>query len=496
MARISRRHILHAVNASLLAAALAFPAGLTIAATDSQSSNGSHAGVPAQTTDPPPSPPSEPSEPDDPTEPPPSPPDSGPTSPPSDSPEPETSPSSKPSGTPETEPSDPDDTDGQTSDPPPEQKVEIDEATTTLNEEKERVPEELASTVEKLISIISTVKDPDTLPQDRQGVIESAENLSTALAAINDPGTPPELRKDLTAIVKQVTSALGAAGDTRVPAEERSTLILVIKRTTSTLDMICDPKTPQDVRGQMISTAKDTTYVAESSSTVESSPGAESSPAAESSAANTGSKQATSNTLVSLSASSDIARDGRTPPKEREQLTEITQQVSALLKKSNDSGASPDERSEAKKELEDKTSRMKDQQEQSASAQDRPEESLGKAAAFCTSAIFESTPESDLVRGLKKQIPAQWEAEGVKDFWKAKDKSNDTLDVLAQLQNNENTNGPFEVVPLITELAELVPHDKLFGTLGASALSCEQTATYLDEKFGVTVDTWLSKTSE
>lgn len=71
MARISRRHILHAVNASLLAAALAFPAGLTIAATDSQSSNGSHAGVPAQTTDPPPSPPSEPSEPDDPTEPPP-----------------------------------------------------------------------------------------------------------------------------------------------------------------------------------------------------------------------------------------------------------------------------------------------------------------------------------------------------------------------------------------------------------------------------------------
>ncbi|WP_122617974.1 hypothetical protein [Streptomyces sp. Tu 4128] len=368
--------------------------------------------------------------------------------------------------------------------------------TTTLNEEKERVPDELASTMEKLITIISMVKDPDTLPQDRQGVIESAENLSTALAAINDPDTPPELRKDLTAIVKQVTSALGASGDTRVPAEERSTLILVIKRTTSTLDMICDPKTPQNVRGQMVGTAKDTTYVAENSFTAESSSGAESSPAPESSAANTGSKQATSNTLVALSASSDIARDGRTPPKEREQLSEITQQVSALLKKSNDAGASPEERSEAKKELEDKTSRMKDQQEESASAQDRPEESLGKAAAFCTSAIFESTPESDLVRGLKKLIPAQWEAEGVKDFWKAKDKSDDTLDVLAQLQNNENTNGPFEVVPLITELAELVPHDKLFGTLGASALSCEQTATYLDEQFGVSVDTWLSKSSE
>ncbi|MFC9056982.1 hypothetical protein ACFTXB_02865 [Streptomyces sp. NPDC057074] len=356
--------------------------------------------------------------------------------------------------------------------------------TTTLNEEKDRVPEELTSTVEKLISIISTVKDPDTLPQDRQGVIESAENLSAALAAVNDPGTPPELRKDLTAIVKQVTSVLGVAGDTRVPDEERSTLILVGKRTTSTLDMICDRKTPQDVRGQMVSTAKDTTQVAELT---------ESSPAA------TGAKQQKQYNLSALSplgASSSIAGDRRTPPKEREQLTEITQQVSALLKKSNDSGASPDERSEAKKELEDKTSRMKDQQEQSASAQDRPEESLGKAAAFCTSAIFESTPESDLVRGLKKLIPAQWEAEGVKDFWKAKDKSNDTLDVLAQLRNNENTNGPFEVVPLITELAELVPHDKLFGTLGASALSCEQTATYLDEQFGVSVDTWLSKSSE
>ena len=77
---------------------------------------------------------------------------------------------------------------------------------------------------------------------------------------------------------------------------------------------------------------------------------------------------------------------------------------------------------------------MKDQQEESAAAQKRPKESLGKAAAFCTSAIFESTRESALIKGLKPLVPDQWEEEGVKDFWEAKEKNNQTLDVLAQLR--------------------------------------------------------------
>ncbi|GGQ57254.1 hypothetical protein [Streptomyces flaveolus] len=479
MAKISPRHVAHAASACILSAAFVLPTGLTISAAEAQSVNGGHAERAARTTDPP-SPTPTPSDPTDEKTSPSSPADTGPSEPT----DPTTSPSSTPSGTTDTsEPSDHGDTDEQTTEPPPEQKADIDEATTTLNEEKEKVPQELASTVDKLISIVSAVEDPRTLPQDREAVVESAKNLSTALAAIMDPRTPPELRKELTSIVKQVTSTLETVSDPRMPAEERSMLILVVKRTTSTLDMICDPKTPQGVRGQMITSVKDTT------SAVETSHGSQ----AGSTAASQDSPEAT---LVAVGASHDIMRDRRTPPKERAQLAAITRQVSALLKKINDSETSKDERSEAEKELKDTSARMKDQQEESASAQERPEESLGKAAAFCTSAIFESTPESALMRGLKKLVPPQWEDEGVKDFWKAKEKSDDALDVLAQLRNNEHTHGSFEVVPLITELAEIVPKDKLFGTLGGSALACKQTATYVEEEYGVTVGSWLTKTGE
>lgn len=506
MARIFRRHIVHTANASVLIAALALPTGLTISAENSQSVDGGRAGVADQTTDPsPPSPaPSNPTEdqtpppssPGDPTEddtPPSSPTDPG-TSRPTDPTDPTTSSPSTPSGTSETsDPSDPGDADGQTSDSPPEQEVEIDEVTTTLNEEKERVPEELVPTVEKLITIVSTAKNPETLPQDRQGVIDSAKNLSIALAAVSDPRTPPELRRELTAIVKQVTSALKTASDPRKPPEERSMLILVVKRTTSTLSMICDPETPRGIRHRMVTITKNTTYA------VKRSQGSQAGSTDASQDLPEESKEpesAVANTLVPVSSSSDIMHDRKTPPKEREQLAKITQQVSALLKRISDPGTSQEERSEAAKELDKKSSRMKEQQERSASAQERPEESLGKAAAFCSSAIFESTSESALVRGLDKLVPSQWEDEGVEDFWKAKERSNETLDVLAQLGNNEHTHGPFKIVPLITELAELVPYDKLFGSLGASALACEQTATYLKEEFGVEVGSWLTNAGD
>ncbi|MFI8089360.1 hypothetical protein ACIF9R_13740 [Streptomyces sp. NPDC086080] len=371
--------------------------------------------------------------------------------------------------------------------------MKIDEATSTLNEQKDQVPEELAPAVETLISVVARVDDPRTLAQDRQGVVESAEHLSTALAAISDPSTPPELRKELTAIVKQVTSALEVVSDPGVAPEERSMLILVIKRTTSTLDMICEPKTPPEVRDPMIATVMDANHLAESS---QRHLVADSTHASQIPPASSDTPQNTPEALQGVGASMEVARDPRTPPKDREELARVTQQVSALMKKINDPGTSQQERSEAGKELEEKTSRMKNEQEEAAAAQERPRESLGKAAAFCTSAVFESTRESDLMEGLKKLVPAQWEEEGVKDFWKAEEKSDDMLDVLAQLRSNEHAHGPFEVVPLITALAELVPRDKLFGTLGGSALYCEQTAKYLDEESGVTVGTWLTKTGE
>nr|CAJ89403.1 conserved hypothetical protein [Streptomyces ambofaciens ATCC 23877] len=470
-------------GASVVAATLALPVGTAAAAAEPRSLPGGSAAAP-RSTDPPPSPSSTPSEPDDPTTPPP--PDTTTPSEPSEPTEPTGPDSATPGETTENSPPpDTDATDGRTSAPPPEQEAGIDEASTNLEQVREHVPEELRSTVDRLITLISTVQSPETSPQDRQGVIESTEHLTTALAAINDPQTPPELRKELTSVVKQVTSTLGTVSDPDAPAEERSMLILVVRRSTSTLPLICAPGTPQELRAKMIAGMKEGAFAAEHSA------GGESAHSPDRSGASS-QETTVEQTLARKSGSDQITQDERTPPEERERLVTVTQQVSALLKKISDPETSSEERSEATKELDDRTARMKDQQEQSASAQDRPEESLGKAAAVCTSAIFESTSESALARGLERLVPPEWEGEGVKDFWKAQEKTDDKLEVLAQLRNNENTRGPFEVVPLITELAELVPHDELFGSLGGSALSCKQTATYLEEKFGVTVGTWLT----
>jgi hypothetical protein len=487
MARISRRYVIHVVNASVLAAALALPAGTTIATAESQSLNGDAAEAPAQTTEPPPSSPSVPSEPAETTTPPTSPPT---TDEPSDSTEPSTSPSSTPDETPEGSPStEPGETDGQTPEDPPDLETESNEVTTDLGEEKEKVPRELAPAVDTLMDIVSSLDTPETLPQDREGVIESAENLTTALEVISDPNTPPELRKQLTTLVKQVTSTLEVINDPQVPPEERSMLILVVKRTTSTLDIICDLKTPQELRGLLIAVVEDTNYALERSPDGMQSGSTNGSRSPDESK----SPDQDQSTTMLLGSSSEIMHDRRTPPREREQLAKITQQVSSSLKKVTDPKTSQEERSEAKKKLDERTTRMKEQQEESASAQDRPEESLGKAAAFCTSAIFESASESSLMRGLEKLVPAQWEDEGVKDFYEAKEKSKDQLDILAQLRNNEDSQASFDVVPLVTALAELVPRDRLFGDLGGSALSCQQTASYLDEEFGITVGTWLTR---
>ncbi|CAM5641929.1 hypothetical protein [Streptomyces pilosus] len=344
--------------------------------------------------------------------------------------------------------------------------------------------------METLITLVTTAAGPETRPQDRQGIVESAEHLAAALTVINDPQTSPELREELTSVVKQVTSALKTVSSPKVSPEARSMLILVVRRTSATLPLACDHRTRQELREPLLGTVADMSFAAESS---ESEGG--SSDASETLAGG-GGTPTVSKALFAGSTSNALIQDARTPPEQRDQLVKSTRQISALLRKASDPRASQEERSEATKKLDEETARMKDEQEEAASAQKRPAESLGKAAAVCTSAIFETTPEAALARGLKKLLPAEWEAEGVKDFWKADEKSDEELDVLAQLRNNEHTHGPFDVVPLITELAEVVPGDRLFGTLAGSALSCEQAAAYLEEDHDVTVGTWLSRTAE
>ncbi|MFJ3553165.1 hypothetical protein [Streptomyces sp. NPDC090114] len=484
MASISRRYVIHAVNASLLATALAVPAGMTVATAEPRGTNRGTAEAVVRSTEPPPSDPgegptttpptpspSEPGEPDSPT--------TSSTAPSNGTSDDATSPTSG-------------ETDGQTSEPPPEQETETeaetdetDEVTTGLAEEKEQVPEELAPAVDTLLGIIGALDTPETSPQDREGVIKSAENLSTALAAISDPRTPPELREQLIAIVKQVTSTLEVVAGSGVPDEERSLSILVVKRTTSALDIICDPRTPEELRSRLIALVGETNYALEQGEERGLSGSANARPSRKA--------DTVQSTSMLLGSSADIVHDRRTPPKEREELAEVSRQVSSLLRKITDPQTSRKERSAAEKEMEDRTARMKDQQEESASARKGPKESLGEAAAVCSSAIFESVRDSSLMGGLRKLVPAAWEDEGVKDFWKAEEKSDDQLEVLAQLRNNERSEAPFEVVPLITALAELVPRDKLYGTLGGSSLSCTQTATYLEERFGVTAGSWLTR---
>ncbi|MEV1064221.1 hypothetical protein [Streptomyces sp. NPDC050263] len=321
-----------------------------------------------------------------------------------------------------------------------------------------------------MTTTLETVEDPETTPQDRQAVIESTKELTSTLAVISDDSTPPELQEQLTPLVKQVTATLEVGNDPSVPPEDRSRLLLVVKRTASALDAIRAPETPQNLRGQLID------IVADANSALETSRGTEE----------------TGTTLMMTSTSAELGLDQDTRPADRPGLVDDAQQGNQLAKHMNDPRTPPEEQAEARQELRDRTPRMKDRQEDAASAQRLPEASLGRAAEVCTNAIFNAKPERELAKGLEDLVPQKWDTEGVKDFWKAKEERDDSLDVLAQLQNDEHTHAPFPVAPLITELAELIPGDDLLSTLGGKpASSCRQTAVYLEADAGITVTPWL-----
>ncbi|MFH9004859.1 hypothetical protein ACH4E5_16690 [Streptomyces afghaniensis] len=473
MARTTRRYAFHRVNASLLAAALAFPAGLTGAVTALQAPSASGTDVPAQTTPPP-----EPTV----TEPPPSTP-SDTTPPPPTASEPTDTSSS--GGTPPPDipdspdipdnPSDTGDTEQQGSGPPAEQTKQIEDVTTSLNEMKDSLPEELAPTVDELTTTLEAVAAPETSLQDRQEVIESAQQLTTALTTIGGDGASDELREQLGTLVQQVSSTLMVGHDPEVPPEERSFLLVVVKRTTSALDMICDPETPEELRGRLIAVVEQLNYVLES-----------------------GWDGELVRWFAMLASSSvDWITAPETPPDVQNALAESTQKGTEKLEEINGLAAAQEDRAKTRQdpeeELKEQASRMSDQQEEAASAQDQPDESLSEAAMVCTSAIFESVAESNLIQQLGSLIPENWGTEGVKDFWKAEVQGDELLDVLAQLQNDERVRAPFEIPLLITELADLVPGSELLGTLGKDSLNCLETASVLDQDFGITAGTWLAE---
>ncbi|MEY2244247.1 hypothetical protein AB8A21_15195 [Streptomyces sp. BF23-18] len=330
-----------------------------------------------------------------------------------------------------------------------------------------------------MTTTLEAVQDPETSLRDRQGVIESADHLTIALTATGDDGTPPRLRKQLTALVKQVSSALKVGYDARVPSETRSSVLLVMKRTTSALDMICDSRTPAELREQLLAITEGLSSAVTGDHQTASLRGFEEQMSVAQADASTTPRTSPASTAAAM------------PPKHRYALVQAVHEQNEKLRVFNDPESSSKDRTEAEKDMRDRSARISDQQEAAGSARGRPEDPLGKAAETCTNAIFESSAGDELPQELKDLVPGSWRPEGVKDFWKSKEKSDIALDVLAELRNNENVRAPIKIAPLVTELAKVVPKDDLWSTIGQRASYCQSTAAYLDEDYGVAVGTWL-----
>ncbi|MFD5845535.1 hypothetical protein [Streptomyces chartreusis] len=496
MARTIRRHVFHRVHASVLAAALALPAGLTtaMAAQQTPPTGRPDAPAPAQTT--PPTPPTSPSPPtpSGPTEETPTPsytptPDSTPPSAPAEStPDDATSPDGT---TPTDQPSGEVTDGGGRTEPPPEQIRAVAEVTAALNARRDDVPEELKSSVDSLTDTLRVVAAPETKPQDRGAVTDSARALASTLGVISDDSTPGELRNRLTGLVKQVTAAMKAGQEPDVAEEDVSRLFLVAKRTTSALDTIADRKTPRKTREQLATIVENVNYGMEKTkgegetgragAAVGASIGFLNRP-------NPSQDETGSNTA----AASSPAEESRSGSDGRTDLGDRSQQVSQEMKRASDPDASPEERAEALREMRKHTARMKAEQRKAAAAQEEPDADLGGAAEVCANAIFISVSERKLSKGLEDLTPQSWDSTGVKDFWKARAEGNKVLDVRAFLRNNENTHAPFEVAKLIISLAVIVPLHELPSTVGDKPTAhCKQAASYLDED-GFTAGDWAA----
>ncbi|MDN0196803.1 hypothetical protein [Streptomyces sp. S.PNR 29] len=338
----------------------------------------------------------------------------------------------------------------------------------------EEAPGELVPALEHLSATLREVEDPGTSPQDRQEVLSSTHEVIALLEKIDDPGTPRELRRQLTELVQQTTSTLEMGQDPEVPPEERRMITWVTQQTARVFPLFGDPNTPQDQQEQLAGTAnRMLTALAEGHD-----------------------KKEVAKVARDMGAAMNQIGDPDTPKRERKGLAKSTHQVGESLEKLSDPSSSTEEKAEARKALEKEVARMQEEQKKAASAQNLPDVSLGKAAEVCTSAAFSMVPERALNWGLSILLPERWDTEGVKDFWIATEQGNESLKVTAQLQNDEYANAPFETARLVTQLAELLPADRLVETIGNPSLYCLQSAWRLHEELGIRAGTWLQLAME
>ncbi|MES4889939.1 hypothetical protein [Streptomyces sp. NPDC096012] len=345
--------------------------------------------------------------------------------------------------------------------PPPEQKQELDKVTSDLSRKREEVPEQLVSGVDQLTSTLRAVQNPQTPPQVRDGTVRTAQTVSSALNVIGDPGTPEAVRDRLTGLVKQVTAALHAANRPETPPEERRAVTLVTERSASVLPVIGDPKTSPKL-GRQLARSMDNVFFALNHG-------------GETQGTAAGDVGAVAGALATIG-------DPHTPDKEKKELAQATYDASSSLR----------DRSES----DERIARMKKKQEEAASAQGLPDVPLPEAAAVCTNAVFDAVPEDVLTGDLKTVIPAEWKSEGVNDYYKSEKTRNASLNVLVQLQNDEMSEAPLAIKRLVPRLADAVPANELFATLGRPGLHCLRAALQLDKEAGVRSGSWVRMAEE
>ncbi|MFF9620648.1 hypothetical protein [Streptomyces griseosporeus] len=353
------------------------------------------------------------------------------------------------------------------------QQAEAGDLATDLDDKKADAPEELVPSVEQLTDVLQAVNDTQTPPQERDGAVRSARQVDSALDAISNPETPVEVRDRLTGLVPQVTAALSAANGSQTPPES-GTLALVVARTASVLGVVADQDTPPDVENDLVGGADNVL------SSVQEGTAGEDEDALGARGVRGAGGQTEWNMLVSTGL--ETASDPNTPEDDRKGLAGAAHEAGA-------SGPGDPEAPEKKRRLEEEL--------QAAIAdQGLPDEQLGKAAEVCTTSVFESFPDTTLADDLESLTPDSWNSEGVRDFWKSQEAENDSLDVLAQLQDDKVYNTALAIKQMIPRLSESLPAEDLYSKLGVRALDCLQAAQRLNAETGVESGSWLSEAQQ
>ncbi|MFE2263844.1 superantigen-like protein SSL4 [Streptomyces griseosporeus] len=353
------------------------------------------------------------------------------------------------------------------------QQQEAGNLATDLDDKKADVPEDLVSSVDQLTGVLEAVNDTQTPPQERDGAVRSARQVDNALDAIADPGTPDAVRDRLTALVPQVSAALDAANGSQTPPESGA-LGLIVARTASVLRVVTDQDTPADVEATLVDGAENLLSAVQNGTPI-GNEGAEAAADTRAAGGQLEWKMLVSNGL-------ETAGNPNTPEDERKGLANSAHEGS--------------ETQPGDPESEQKKLRLKKDLREAISEQGLPDEPLGKAAEVCTNSVFESVLDTTLADDLEPLTPETWNSEGIRDFWKSREAANDSLDVIAQLQNDKLDNTALAIKRMIPQLADSLPADELYSSLGMRARDCLQAAAQLDDEMGVQSGSWLSEAQQ